>query len=132
MKTCVEIAGINYPESYKGNTILPMEGKSLIPAFSNLSIDREFIFWEHEGNRAIRVGNWKLVSMVQKTKKFTSADENAWELYDMETDRSEINNLASVNPDKVNELAALWEKEAIRLKVKPWPYGNSSNIDSQI
>jgi arylsulfatase A-like enzyme len=123
MATCLDIAGINYPEKFNENTIQPYEGKSLVPAFKNKAIDREYIFWEHEGNRAIRAGNWKLVSRSKKEKKFTATDENAWELYNMDEDPSETVNLVSKYPEKVKELAQLWEKEAIRTKAKPWPWG---------
>ena len=125
MATCVEIAGLNYPINFNGNAIHPLEGKSLVPAFTNKAIPREFIFWEHEGNRAIRMGNWKLASKTRKQKKFTPADENLWELYDMDRDPSEINNLALKYPDKVKTMAALWEKEAQRTMAKPWPWGSS-------
>ncbi len=122
MATCIAIAGINYPKQFNGNAIQPYEGKSLLPAFNNKAIKREYIFWEHEGNRAIRVGNWKLVSQAKKNKVFTAADENAWELYDMDNDPTETKNLASTYPEKVKELSVLWEKEALRTKAKPWPW----------
>ena len=122
MVTCVEIAGLQYPSNFNGNSIHPLEGKSLVPAFTNKSINREFIFWEHEGNRALRMGNWKMVSKTQKQKKFTPADENAWELYDMDEDPSEIKNLALKYPNKVKTMAAIWEKEAQRTMAKPWPW----------
>ena len=122
MATCIDVAGLKYPETYHGNTILPYEGKSLLPAFTNQPISRNCIFWEHEGNRAIRVGKWKLVSRTKDIKLFTEADEKAWELYDMENDRSETVNLAMQYPEKVKELAELWEKEALRTKAKPWPW----------
>ncbi len=122
MATCIDIAGITYPESFRGNSVQPYEGVSLVPAFSNKPIAREFIFWEHEGNRAIRCDNWKLVSRTQKEKKFTAADENTWELYNMDTDPSETVNLVTVYPDKVKELKLLWENQALRTKAKPWPW----------
>lgn len=125
MATCVEIAGLQYPTNFNGNAIHPLEGKSLVPAFTNKPINREFIFWEHEGNRALRMENWKLVAKTQKQRKFITADENAWELYDMEEDPSEINNLAAKYPDKVKTMAAIWEKEAQRTLAKPWPWGSS-------
>jgi len=122
MATCLDITGVNYPENFKGNKIQPLEGKSLVPAFMNKPVDREYIFWEHEANRAIRAGNWKLVSKTQKAKKFTPADENTWELYNMDEDPSETINLGSKYPEKVKELAILWEKQAERTKAKPWPW----------
>lgn len=124
MATCIEIAGLQYPSNFNGNSIHPLEGKSLVPAFTNKPVNREFIFWEHEGNRAIRMGKWKLVSKTQKQRKFTPADENAWELYDMEEDPSEINNLALKYPYKVKTMAAIWEKEAQRTMAKPWPWNS--------
>lgn len=123
MATCLAITGIEYPSTFNGNAIKPFEGKNLVPAFTNLPIERKYIFWEHEGNRAIRTGNWKLVSTATNPKKFTAADENKWELYDLEKDPSEMNNLAAKFPDKVKELAQLWEQEAIRTNAKPWPWG---------
>ena len=122
MATCVDIAGISYPTTYNGHTIQPMEGKSLVGAFKNLPIQRDFIFWEHEGNRAIKAGVWKLVSKTEKNKVFTDKDQNAWELYNMEKDPSETKDLAQQFPLKVKELATLWEREAIRTKALPWPW----------
>ena len=125
MATCVDIAELQYPTNFNGNTIHPLEGKSLVPAFNNKPIDREFIFWEHEGNRALRIGKWKLVSKTQKQKKFSPNDEKAWELYDMNSDPSEVNNLALKFPKKVKTFAAFWEKEALRTMAKPWPWGSN-------
>ncbi len=122
MATCIDIAGISYPAQFNGNTIQSLEGRSLVPAFTNKKIKRDFIFWEHEGNRAIRVGKWKLVSKTQKAKVFTATDEAAWELYDMENDPAETNNLTKKYPEKVKTLSASWEKEAIRTNAKPWPW----------
>lgn len=122
MATCVDIAGIPYPSIYNGHTIQPMEGKSLQGTFKNLPISRDFIFWEHEGNRAIKVGQWKLVSKTETNKIFTAKDQNTWELYNMEKDPSETNNLASQFPLKVKAMALVWEKEAIRTKALPWPW----------
>ena len=111
MATCVDIAGANYPSEYKGNTIIPMEGKSLVPAFDNKSIEREAIYWEHEGNRAVRKGKWKLVSR----------HPGKWELYDLETDRTELNNLAEKYSEKVEQLKVMYENWAARCGVQPWP-----------
>ncbi len=122
MATCIDIAELKYPEEYNGNKIPGYEGKSLVPAFGNKPVERECIFWEHEGNRALRAGRWKLVSRTQEFKVFSDADENSWELYDMGNDRSETNNLAEKYPEKVKEMAELWEKEAWRTKAKPWPW----------
>ncbi|MEZ4774479.1 MAG: arylsulfatase [Bacteroidia bacterium] len=122
MATCIEIADIDYPQTFNGHTIQPYEGESLLKAFENKPLKRKPIFWEHEGNRAIRDGKWKLVSQTQHFRIFTAGDENAWELYDLEKDPSETQNLATKYPKKVTKMAALWEKEAIRTKAKPWPW----------
>jgi arylsulfatase len=111
MATCVDVADAEYPSEYKGNKITPMEGKSLAPAFDNKPIQREAIYWEHEGNRAVRQGKWKLVSR----------HPGQWELYDIEADRTELTNLAQKHPEKVEQLKALYEAWAARCGVQPWP-----------
>lgn len=110
MATCVGVAGADYPTELGGQKIQPMEGVSLAPLFRGESLTRpQPIFWEHESNRAVRDGKWKLVA---------KADE-PWELYDMETDRTELHDLAAANPDKVKSLAAQWDAWAERAKVLP-------------
>ena len=88
-----------------------MEGKSLMPAFDNKPIQREAIYFEHEGNRAVRRGKWKLVSK----------HPGKWELYDIEADRTELTNLAQKYPEKVDQLKALYKSWAARCGVQPWP-----------
>lgn len=113
MATCVELAKAEYPREYEGNPITPMEGVSLLPAFRGEPLQREALYWEHEGNRAIRVGKWKLVA---------KSPRGAWELYDMETDRTEMRDLAGQQPERVKELAGRWEAWAKRAKAVPWPW----------
>lgn len=122
MPTCLELAGVKYPAEFHGARTDQPEGLSLLPAFEGKKLDREFLFWEHEGNRAIRMGNWKLVSKVATPMEFTPEDETGWELYDLEKDPSETENLASKYPERVKKMAAKWEEEAVRLKAKPWPW----------
>jgi len=122
MATCIEIVGLKYPTEFNGHSIQAYEGKSLAPTFHNKPIDRAFLFWEHAANRALRVGQWKLVSKTKKNKTFSPSDENAWELYDINKDPSETKNLAKQFPEKVKELSTKWEIEAIRTKAKPWPW----------
>jgi arylsulfatase A-like enzyme len=98
-----------------------MEGKSLFPAFDDKSIEREAIYWEHEGNRAVRQGKWKLVSK----------HPNKWELYDLEADRTELNNLAEQYPEKVEQLKALYESWAARCGVQPWPVNKPAEKKSR-
>jgi arylsulfatase len=111
MATAVDISGAAYPEMYHdGQKIKPMEGKSLVTAFDGKGIDREAIYWEHEGNRAIRVGDWKLVAKGEK---------GPWELYNIAQDRSEQNDLAASQPERVGQLTAMWTTWAERANVLP-------------
>ncbi len=112
MATCVEVGGAAYPAEFKGRPIVPMEGRSLTPAFAGKALEREALYWEHEGNAAIRVGDDKLVRFGKG---------GAWELYDMHADRTELHNLASAQSEKVKTLAARWEAWAERAHVKPYP-----------
>lgn len=112
MATCLELAGVAYPKTYKGNTITPAEGTSLLPLFKGKKWERkDAIFFEHEGNRAVRLGDWKLVSEYP---------QNHWQLYNLKADRSELNDLSSQYPQKVKELAALYEEWASRAGVVPF------------
>jgi arylsulfatase len=112
MATCVELAGATYPNELSGRPILPMEGVSLAPALEGKPLGREQpIFWEHEGNRALREGEWKIVSK----------HPGEWELYNIAADRTEQHDLAASQPDRVRELAAKWESWASRVGVQPWP-----------
>ena len=110
MATCVDVAGAKYPSRYNGNKITPMEGKSLVPAFDNKPIQREALYWEHEANRAVRVGNWKLVAR---------GINGPWELYDLDADRTELNNLAQRYPERAKKLVAMWQRYAERTNVLP-------------
>jgi arylsulfatase len=111
MATCVEVAGAAYPKDHAGQAIQPLEGRSLVPAFDGKPIQREAIYWEHEGNRAIRIGNWKLVA---------KGPAGAWELYDIDKDRSELHDLASQQPDRAKQMISQWEAWARRAAVLPW------------
>jgi arylsulfatase len=108
MPTILEATGATYPKEFKGKAIQPLEGRSLIPAFDNKPIEREALFWEHEGNAAVRVGDWKLVRLGAKGN---------WELYDLKNDRTELHDLASKEPERARELAAKWDAWAKRANV---------------
>ncbi|HIK93576.1 MAG TPA: arylsulfatase [Planctomycetes bacterium] len=119
MATCVDIAGANYPVNHGGQQITPLEGRSLTPAFAGKKIEREAIYWEHEGNRAIRVGDWKLVA---------KGGTGPWELYNVRSDRAELNNLATAEPTRVRVLSAQWQQYAERAHVLPLtPYYKQKN-----
>jgi len=92
MATCIDVGGATYPSSAKGKKITPMEGKSLVPVFSDQPLTDRALFWEHEGNKALRLGKYKLVS------RWTKEAEYNWELYDLEKDRTELNNLLDDMP----------------------------------
>jgi arylsulfatase len=112
MPTLLDFAGGKYPQKMNGEKIQPMEGISLIPAMNGAKAVRENpIFWEHEGNRAMRSGDWKLVSAYDYSeRKF-----NAWELYDMKNDRSELNDLSSSFPEKTVQMIEEYNKWAERV-----------------
>jgi len=114
MATCVDVTGAEYPQTFKGNNIIPMEGKSLVPVFLNNNLPERPIFWEHEGNKAVRLGKYKLVSKWEKDSEYN------WELYDLGKDRSEINNLIEEMPEKAKELENLWMEWARRAGVATW------------
>jgi len=116
MATCVDVAGATYPTERQGHKIQPAEGISLAPTFGTQPLKKRAIYWEHEGNRAVRQGKWKLVSK----------HPGGWELYDMEHDRTEMHDLASEHPEKVEELKALWQRWAQRVGVQPWPLKKNS------
>ncbi|MHC4396992.1 MAG: arylsulfatase [Planctomycetota bacterium] len=109
MATCIDIAGIDYPKTYNGQEIIPLEGKTLLPIFRGKKRQgQNTIYWEHMGNKAIRHGKWKLVS-VRKGK---------WELYDIETDRTELNDLVHKYPKKTEQLKTMYESWAKRCGVR--------------
>jgi arylsulfatase len=111
MATCCDAGGAPYPELHDGGRITPLEGKSLVPVFNGKKrAGHSEIFWEHEGNRAVRQGDWKLVSR----------HPDQWELYDLKADRTEMNNLASRNPAKAEELAANYDAWARKCSVEDW------------
>ncbi len=126
MATFLDVAGATYPETYRGNDILPLEGKSLLPVFEGRErAGHEALFWEHEGNRAVRKGNWKLVSEYSNYGMYLSEHlvttySNAWELYDLESDPTEMVNLVSRYPKRVQEMAAMYDRWAKRCFVEPW------------
>lgn len=111
MATCLDAAGVPYPKEHQGRPIQPLEGRSLVPIFNGGTRQpHAAVFWEHEGNRAVRQGRWKLVS---------KEPEDTWELYDMEADRTELNDLARSRPAKAEELKKLWTDWAARCGVRP-------------
>lgn len=114
MATCVELAKAKYPEEYKGNAIIPLEGRSLAPIFKKGSRQgHDYIGFEHFNERAfLGRDGWKIVGPGVRAK---------WELYDLNTDRTEKNNLAAEYPEKVSEMAKVYEEWAVKCYVVPYP-----------
>nr|MBI1229623.1 sulfatase-like hydrolase/transferase [Cytophagales bacterium] len=113
MPTVLEVAAGEYPTVYKGEKITPMEGQSLVPIFNSQSFTRKPIGWEHEGNRGFRNGRWKLVERRSPVV--------VWELYDMETDRTEQHDLAANYPAVLQSMINQYEAWADRVGVIDWP-----------
>jgi arylsulfatase len=123
MPTVVELCGATYPTEFNGHKIQPMEGTSLVPALAGKPIDRQApIFWEHEGNRAVRSGKWKLVMKYK----------GPWELYDMENDRTERQNLIKEEPELAKDLISQWEAWAKRADVNQWEGPRRNNWGGEI
>lgn len=109
MATLLDVTGLPYPEQWEGRPIAPLEGHSLKPALHAELPERPPMFWEHEGNCAVRIGRWKLV------RKYPGP----WELYDLQADRTELHDLAAQQPERVREMAAQYEAWAQRCGVLP-------------
>ncbi len=99
LPTVAELTGVDYPTEWNGRKIRPVQGLSLLPIFRGQErVGHPWLYFLFNDNRAIRRGNWKLVS----------AEWGKWELYDLSVDRSELNDLAAQEPDRVEELRQLW------------------------
>ncbi|GHC04599.1 arylsulfatase [Cerasicoccus arenae] len=110
MATFLDIAEVDYPTERMGQSVKPLEGYTMTPTFKNDCHGREILCWEHEGNKALRRGKWKLVCR----------HPGDWELFDMVVDRTEMHNLAVEKPDLVAELSALYQEWANRVGVMEW------------
>jgi arylsulfatase len=110
MPTFLELAGAEYPQSFHGRNLTPLPGKSLVPALKGGRLGERTLGWEHEGNRALRNGDWKVVAPFR----------GKWELYNLHSDRTELKDLAVENPAKVKELSAAWQQWADHVGVVAW------------
>jgi len=112
MATVVDLAGARYPHERDGLAIEPMQGVSLRPAFEGKPLARpQPIFWEHEGNKAVRDGRWKLVMRHRQP----------WQLFDMEADRTEQHDVIGRHPELAAGLETAWRAWAGRTFVDDWP-----------
>jgi arylsulfatase len=111
MATIVDASGATYPSTVDGHAVDALEGQSLLPVFAKDATGehRRPMFWEHEGNAAVRIGKWKLVRRYPR----------AWELYDMDADRTELHDLAAGEPERVRQMAAQYDAWAKRCGVLP-------------
>jgi len=114
MPTIIEAAGGKYPEEEYGNKVHQLPGKSLVETMKRGSpmdwLGVRPIFWEHEGNCAMREGDWKLVLKYP----------GDWELYNMEEDRTEQCDLLHKNPDRAGRMIKEWEHWAQKCSILPW------------
>jgi len=133
--TILDLTGATRPATVAGLPVPPLPGKSLVPVFAkDNTVTHDFFWFDHDGNRAIRMGDWKLVADHTKP----------WELYNLATDRSETKNLAGVYPDRAKDMEAAWLQHAKELhalseqdfhppakrgKKKPGPVGGTEPVD---
>ncbi|MCE7063904.1 arylsulfatase [Dyadobacter sp. CY326] len=111
LPTCLDWAGVQYPQELAGKKLTALPGKSLKSTLTGShKPDNRTLFWEHEGSRAVRSGHWKLVAEIHQP----------WELYDLHSDRTETKNLAAKFPDKVKELEKQYLKWAKKVGVVDW------------
>ncbi len=108
LPTLLELAGASYPQERDGRKVLPPEGVSLVPVLQGGHLPSRQIFMEHEGNRAVREGRWKLVALKDKP----------WEVYDLEADPTEMHDFAPGRSELVARLARAWEAWAERCSVR--------------
>jgi arylsulfatase len=110
MPTLIDISGAAYPEEYKGEKVVPLEGRSMLPLFKGESIERtEPLFFDWNRGSALRNDRWKLVRGRDS--------EGSWELYDMASDRTETKNLSAENPELMEELKEQWQNWAKRVGI---------------
>ncbi|HUR88307.1 MAG TPA: arylsulfatase [Ramlibacter sp.] len=110
MATILDATKTPYPKTWQGHEVEPLEGHSLLGVLQQGDArERPPMFWEHEGNAAVRIGQWKLV------RKYP----DPWELYDMAADRTELNDLSAQHPDRVKDMLAQYEAWAERCGVIP-------------
>jgi len=111
MPTIAEATGARYPKTMQGCDVPPLEGESLMRLLRGAAPTSRTLFWEHEGNRAVRIGDWKLVG----------PRDEPWKLFNITEDRTELHDLSAQQPEKVAELRAAYDTWAARIGVEAWP-----------
>jgi arylsulfatase len=114
LPTFAELGEADYPSHYNGRDVLPLEGQSLAPIFRGEERQgHDSLFWELDGCRAVRQGKWKAVSQGPERRiagHDIPAGHDDWELYDVETDRCELNDLSGKRPEIVKDLDGMWRE----------------------
>lgn len=114
MPTLCALGGATYPSRLNGHEIIPVEGTSLAPVFEGGTLSERPLFFEHQGSRGMRQGQWKLVWSKREPREIT------WELYDLAADRCEMTDLATKYPERTQAMAKAWMDWAKRVKVYPF------------
>jgi hypothetical protein len=124
LPTVLEVTGASYPTELRGNAVLPPEGTSLVPVMRGGRLPERTLGFDHQGARALRQGDWKLVWSKRMPHDID------WELYHLAEDRCETQDLAAKHPDRVKAMAAQWEQWARRVQViyetQPTPDGSQA------
>ncbi len=116
MPTFIELSGATYPDEFNGQRIKALPGKSLVPLLKGEDTGERILFWEHEGNQALRKGDWKIVSTWNRKGEFPD-----WKLYNLKEDRSEMHDLSDQYPGILHEMTALYDSLAPGYDVMPFP-----------
>jgi len=124
LPTFLELSGGAYPKERAGIAVRPLAGVSLVPVFRGEALPQRALFWEHEGNRAVRLGAMKAVARWRR-------EGVDWELYDLARDRAELHDLATDRPEVLAALVAMWESWAERSGVRPWPVEPPPNASNR-
>jgi len=116
MPTLGELADTTYPKEYQGREIAPNPGISMTPYWQGKVAypERRVLYWQHMNHAAIREGNWKLVTLNDRT-------DDHWELYDLSEDRSETENLIQEYPEIARKMKTKWRVWAKDVHVMPFP-----------
>jgi arylsulfatase A-like enzyme len=133
LPTVLEATGAAYPSHYNGRHVFHYEGRSLLPALRGEPVPEATLYWEHTGNAAVRRGRWKLVRSHPEVKRYwldtgdpskrphvAEGTSDRWALYDLASDRSEVDDVAAQHPDVVAELSRAWQAWADRVGVVPF------------
>lgn len=114
MATCIDLGKATYPAEYRGRQIQPLEGVSLVPVLEGeVREGHDYLGFEHFHEKAfISKDGWKIIQPGKKA---------AWELYNLNEDRTEMRNVASEYPKRLKKMVKEYEKWAARCLVIPAP-----------